>query len=87
MAIIKKKFIRYSENKKGDVITVWLNKEEREIFDKAKLDIEQTKDSTAMKQLAFIGTKLLGEEKISYLLATIYSNKRKNKRIGIPDFE
>jgi len=87
MTLEKKPFIRYQEGKSKDVVTIWLNPEERELLERSKQILEQTKDSTCLKQLAFIGAKLLGEEKTTYLLGVVYSNKRKNKRLGIPDFE
>ena len=75
------------EGKKQDVISIWLNKEEREILNKAKLTLEQSKDATAIKQLAWYGAKLIGDEKMAYLLGIVFKNKRKNKRLGIVDFE
>jgi len=87
MPIEKKPFIKYQEGKSKDVITVWVNPEERAFIEQAKQTLEQTKDSTILKQLAWIGAKTIGEEKINYLLSVIYANKRKNKRLGIPDFE
>jgi len=80
-------FVRYNEEKKRDTFNVNVNAEEREALDRAKLIIEQTKDSTALKQLAFIGAKVLQEEKVSYLLATIFKNKRNNNRAGLVDFD
>ncbi|MFH1828455.1 MAG: hypothetical protein ABH824_04280 [Nanoarchaeota archaeon] len=87
MVIKKEPFRRYNEEKKNDVITVWLNPDERAMLEESKKILEQTKDGTTLKQLAFVGAKLLGEEKMAYLLGVIYSNKRKNKRVGIPDFD
>lgn len=87
MVIKQEPFTAYHEEKKNDTFTIWLNKEERKLLEQAKKVLEQSKDSTAIKQLAWIGAKLIGEEKIGYLLGAIYSNKRKNKRLGIPDFE
>lgn len=65
------------------VFTVKLNKEERELLDRCKSIIEQPKDSTALKQLAWIGAKVLHEEKIGFILATSFKNRGKNKRLGI----
>lgn len=87
MAIKKKPFRRYNEEKKNDTFTVWLNDQEREVLDKAKKIIEQPKDSTALKQLAWIGAKIIGRPEMSYVLGTIFSNKRKNERLGIVEFE
>ena len=83
----KAPFTRYHEEKKRDTFSVSVNKEEREILDKCKLIIEQAKDSTALKQLAFFGAKVIQEEKVSYLLGTLFKNKRNNERLGIVDFD
>jgi len=76
------------EEAKGiDAFTVRLNAEERELLNSSKLITEQAKDSTAIKQLAWIGAKVIHDEKIAYILGLIFKNKRKNKRLGIADFE
>jgi len=80
-------FVRYNEDKKVDSFTVRLNVEERADLEELKRIIEQSKDSTALKMLAAIGAKVIREEKIGYILAVIFKNKRKNKRIGITEFE
>jgi hypothetical protein len=79
-------FTRYHEEKKIDSFTIRLNNNERENLEIAKSILEQTKDSTALKQLALIGAKVIQEEKVRYTLGVIYSNKRKNSRLGIVDF-
>jgi len=86
--IEKKPFTRYSleDQKKRDIFTVALNDEERETLDSAKVVLNQVKDSTALKSLAWIGSKVLQAEQTRFLLDTIYSNKRKNKRLGINEF-
>jgi hypothetical protein len=86
--IEKKPFVKYSlEDNKDKPISVKLNEEERKLLDECKQIIEQPKDSTAIKALAWIGSKVILEEKTAYILATIFNNKRKNKRIGVIDFE
>lgn len=83
-------FVKYNldeENKKIDSFTVRLNKEERELLNKSKTIIEQSKDSTALKQLAWIGAKVIHGEKIAYLLGVVFRNKRNNKRLNIVDFD
>lgn len=85
----KKPFVNYTleGEEKVDTFTVKLNPEERALLEKMKAILEQDKDSTAIKQLAWIGTKVLLEEKTSYLLETVFDNKRKNKRLGIVKYE
>lgn len=86
MPIKQKPFVRYHDEKQVDSFAVRLNKEQREILDKSKEILEQPKDSTALKQLALIGAKVIHEEKTKYLLAVIYANKRKNQRLGIAQY-
>lgn len=78
---------KLDEEKREDVFAVKLNEQERALLEKMKGVIEQEKDSTALKQLAWIGTKVLLEDKTAYILETIFENKRKNKRIGVQQFE
>lgn len=86
--IQKKPFTKYSlEETKDKPISVKLNEEERKLLDTCKNILEQSKDSTALKTLAWVGAKVIREEKMSYILATIFKNKRNNERIGIIDFE
>jgi len=71
--------------KKTDSFTVWLNPEERKILDNAKRLLEQPKDSTALKTLARLGAKLLGDDKTVFILDTVFKNKRNNKRTGLEE--
>lgn len=78
---------KLDEEERQDTITIKLNKDERAWLEDMKKVIEQEKDSTAMKQLAWIGAKVLLEPKTATILETIFENKRKNKRLGIVTFE
>jgi len=78
---------KLEEDRKGDVFTIWLNKEDRIMLESAKKILEQPKDSTALKTLAWIGAKTLGDDKTAYILTQVMSNRRKNKRLGVIDFE
>lgn len=75
------------ENKKVDSFTVKLNKEERLEFEQWKIAIQQTKDSSALKQLARIGSEVILDNKTKAITTTILNNYRKNKRLNIVDFE
>lgn len=75
------------ENKKVDSFTVRLNEQERSQLEHDKKIIEQTKDSTAIKQLWKIGAEVLHEKKMDAILVTIFKNKRNNRRLGIADFD
>jgi len=88
MTLEKKPFVKYDlEDNKIDVVTVKFNKEEREALEESKKIIEQSKDSTALKTLAWIGAKVIREAKTKYLIESIFKNKRNNVRSGIADFE
>lgn len=90
MALNQEPFRKYNldeEGKKVDAFTVRLNEEERLQLEKDKKIIQQTKDSTAIKQLASIGSKVIHSQNIKEILEVIIGNKRKNKRQNIVDFE
>lgn len=87
MAIKQEPFRRYNEKKKVDSFTIRLNAEERTKFEESKYILQQDKDSTAMKQLAEIGAKVIREEKVKQILELVMNNYRKNKRLGIVNFE
>lgn len=75
------------EDKSTDTFTIRLNPDERVQLEEDKKILEQTKDSTAMKQLARIGSKVIHDKKIAEIVAIIQGNKRKNKRLGLADFD
>jgi hypothetical protein len=75
------------EGKSKDVVSVNLDAQERKMLEEAKRILEQEKDSTALKQLAYIGFKSMTREENAYLLAVVFANKRRNKRLGITEFE
>lgn len=87
MVIEQKPFVRYNNEKQIDSFTVRLNPQERDILNKGKIILEQKKDSTALKQLALIGAKVIHEQKIKYILGCLFKNKRNNERNNIIDFE
>jgi len=86
MAIINEPFRREQE-KKVDVIPVRLNEEEREELNVAKKILNQSKDSTALKQLSSIGAKVLHDGLTGNIIKSIFANKRKNWRTGINEFD
>ena len=85
MTLEKHPFQTYGKG--TDTFTVKFNKEERLEFDTYKQTLQQEKDSTALKQLAWIGAKVILDEKTKQVLATILNNYRKNKRLGIVTFD
>jgi ERCC4-related helicase len=89
MAIENEPFIRtrLEEEERPDSFTIRLNKEEREQLNNDKRLLRQPKDSTAIKQLASIGSKVIHDPKMAELLDIVIENTRKNKRIGINEVE
>lgn len=83
MVLEKVPFVRYNEEKKQDCFPVYLNEEERTILNACKKVLEQPKDSTALKQLAWIGAKHIEGPETRYIIETLFKNKRKNQRLGI----
>ncbi len=77
------------EKKEGErtTFTVSINKQERTQLDEDKKILQQAKDSTALKQLAEIGSIVLHQEITGKIAQVIMSNKRRNKRLGIVDYE
>jgi hypothetical protein len=87
MRMEKEPFTRYHEEKKADTFTVKFNPKERAEFESYKYALQQEKDSTAIKQLAWIGAKVLLDEKMKEIIEVILNNYRKNQRLGIIEFE
>jgi len=92
MALEKEPFVPYkTEEEKAkedrEVFTVSINKEERAWLDEDKKILNQPKDSTALKQLAEIGNFVIHDRLIGGILATVFKNKQKNKRLGIIEYE
>ena len=70
---------------KREIVPVSINLEERKQLNEAKRFIQQDKDSTALKQLAWIGLrKVLHDPETHYILSVVLDNERKNLRTGIP---
>jgi len=84
----QKEYLEEEREEKTDVFTIRLNKDQREEFNQAKKVIEQIKDSTAMKQLAWIGiANVIHDKKTALILGNLFKNKRNNKRNNIIDFD
>ena len=81
---------KLEEEKKEDhreTFTVSINKEERARLNEDKKILQQEKDSTALKQLAELGHNVLHSDLTGKSVRVVMSNKRRNKRLGIVDFE
>lgn len=87
MGLSQKPFRKYNLGKVRDSVTVNLNKSERADLERDKVKLNQAKDSTAIKQLASIGSKVLHSSLIGPIVSVVLDNRRKNKRLGVVDFE
>ena len=72
-------------NDEGVVFTVRLNKAEKMQLYRAKKVLKQTKNGTALKQLAAIGSAVLQDRLIGGILRLVLKNKGLNVKIGITD--
>ena len=71
----------------GDILMIRLNEQEAKMLKEAKRILEQPKESTCLKQLAEIGFLAIHEPFVKVLLQRVFENKRKNKRLGIVEYE
>lgn len=90
--IVQKPFRRYKLDEERDeddiTFTVRITLSDREWFKQAKIFIRQPKNSTALKQLAEIGSMIvLHDDKIGKILEVIRDNFRKNTRVGVAESE
>jgi hypothetical protein len=85
MPIIKERFRRYKLEKEDDNFTIRLTDTDKVWFLPAKALINQPKRSTAMKQLAEIGSIVLHDQKMLKILDVIKGNSYRNYRLGIPE--
>lgn len=86
MTLERQNFVRYHEEKKQDIVSLKLNKEERAELEELKKILRQPKDSTAIKQLRDIGAKVILTSETRELLEIVFNNTRRNKRLGITEF-
>lgn len=70
-----------------DVISIKLNDEWKEVIAALQIILEQDKHSTIIKQSLLIASKVLNTELQQSILGMVFENKRKNKRLGIIEFE
>lgn len=90
MALEKVPFKLYDtsdKEKNYEVISVRINQDQRKILDQSKRLLEQEKDSTAIKQMLLIAYFVIHTDFTRQILRIVFENKRKNKRLGIMEFE
>ncbi len=69
-----------------DCFTVRVNREEREMLELGKKILKQPKDSSAIKQLAMIGSLVIHDGLTAQVLQLVLENKRRASRLGINEF-
>ena len=84
-------FKRMNEEKKRDSFNIVMNEKAlvegdftRAMLEDAKKALRQEKDSTAIKQLAAIGTKVIHDPETAEILGVVLDNIRRNRRTGVP---
>ena len=92
MAIEKELFVPYRDQEernkdKTRVFSIRLNDEELRWLEDGALILEQERLTTAIKQLAKIGSIVLHDSRTNEIVSTIFGNKRRNERIGILEVE
>lgn len=87
MTLEKKPFTRYDENSKRETFTIRLSDEERILLKSFKPILQQEKEGTILKQLAWIGAKVLQRDETFEALNTLKHNIRRNKRLGLLEIE
>lgn len=83
--VTQEPFVNYTleeEKKKGSgrTFTVWMSDQEWEELQKDMDFLEEPKPSTCLKQLAKIGSNLLGQPSVSCVVSTLFKNKRRRER-------
>ena len=82
----KKKYLKESD--KQLVMSLKLNDKEKSWLMEGAKTIRQSKLSTAIKQLAYIGySKVVLDQETKHILDFIFENSRRNERLGIIDVE
>ena len=89
--IEKKPFVRYDleedDKNKAKVTSLKLNEEEQALIKQCQEILQQPKEGTCIKALVHIGAKVVLEDKMMYILGTIFKNRKNNKRNNIFDFD
>lgn len=68
---------------KGTIMTVRLNAEELAMLKEVKEVLQQPKDSTAIKTMFYLAYfNVIQDKKTTYLISTLFKNKRNNERSG-----
>lgn len=68
------------QKEKGKIFTVWMSDAEWDQLQKDMAFINEPKPSTALKQLAKIGSNLIGQPSTACIIETLFINKRRRER-------
>lgn len=74
-------------NKDEKILTIRLNKDELRQLQEDMRILEQPKEGTAIKLLMGLGSNLIHDGLMGNVLAVVFKNKRKNRRLGIVEYE
>lgn len=66
-----------------DVISIKLNDDWKRVLAELQQQLEQSKTSTIIKQSLLIAQKVLNQDLQADILAIVFENKRRNKRLGL----
>lgn len=85
MGFERKYGIEWAEKRDRDRFQVEFNPDERELFTNAQIYVQQCKDATAIKQLAFLGWFAISnhDKFLHYLRDSLFKNERNNQRLGL----
>jgi hypothetical protein len=86
--IEKTPFVKYNlngDNENRTTFTVSLNIEQWKNLRRDMQVLKQPKPSTALKQLAELGSIVLHDPLTGHLLQSVLKNKQRMERLGIPD--
>ena len=79
--------VQKPKDSKREIFTMSLNTKEMEQLKEDMQSLQQSKPSTAMKQMWQIARFVLHQSEMGYISRLLYNNMRRNVRIGINDVE
>ena len=85
MAFETKYSEEFRDKRKRDRFQIEFNKEERDLFTEMQVEIDQSKDATALKQWAFYGWIAYSNpaKGTKYFSEKLFINRKNNKRQGL----
>lgn len=85
MAFETKYSEQFRDKRQRDRFQIEFNEEERDLFTQMQMEIQQSKDATALKQWAFYGWFAFSNPTKAnrYILEKFFKNKKNNERLGL----